>query len=72
MGVRMKTNMNNHFFRQSIAVFASIPLLIWALENAFDRSILKDTKNWNCWINIFKGVDGKMKLEKQPFDSWPA
>ena len=60
------------FFRQSIAVFASIPLLIWALENAFDRSILKDTKNWNCWINIFKGVDGKMKLEKQPFDSWPA
>jgi hypothetical protein len=47
-------------------------LLIWALENAFDRSILKDTKNWNCWINIFKGVHGKMKLEKQPFDSWPA
>ena len=31
-----------------------------------------DTQNWNCWINIFKGVDGKMKLEKQPFDSWPA
>ncbi len=35
--------MNNHFFRQSIAVFASIPLLIWALENAFERSILKES-----------------------------
>ena len=43
MGVRMNTNMNNHFFRQSIAVFASIPLLIWALENAFKRSILKES-----------------------------
>ena len=31
-----------------------------------------DTKNWNCWINIYKGQDGEMKLEKQPFDSWPA
>ena len=31
-----------------------------------------DTKNWNAWINIYKGRDGTMKLEKQPFDSWPA
>ena len=31
-----------------------------------------DTKNWNAWINIYKGSDGSMKLEKQPFDSWPA
>ena len=31
-----------------------------------------DTKNWNAWINIYKGKDGKMKLEKQPFDSWPT
>lgn len=31
-----------------------------------------DTKNWNAWINIFKGSDGSMKLEKQPFDNWPA
>jgi succinate dehydrogenase/fumarate reductase flavoprotein subunit len=31
-----------------------------------------DTKNWNAWINIYKGSDSKMKLEKQPFDSWPA
>jgi succinate dehydrogenase/fumarate reductase flavoprotein subunit len=31
-----------------------------------------DTKNWNAWINIFKGADGSMQLEKQPFDSWPG
>ncbi|MCP4746353.1 MAG: FAD-binding protein [Desulfobacteraceae bacterium] len=31
-----------------------------------------DTKNWNAWINIYKGSDGSMKLEKQPFNSWPA
>ena len=31
-----------------------------------------DTKNWNAWINIYKGGDGSMKLEKQPFDSWPT
>jgi len=31
-----------------------------------------DTKNWNAWINISKGADGRMTLEKQPFDSWPS
>jgi succinate dehydrogenase/fumarate reductase flavoprotein subunit len=31
-----------------------------------------DTQNWNAWINIYKGRDGSMKLEKQAFDSWPA
>ena len=31
-----------------------------------------DTENWNAWINIFKGSDGSMKFEKQPFDSWPT
>ena len=31
-----------------------------------------DTKNWNAWINIYKGGDGLMKLEKQAFDSWPS
>jgi succinate dehydrogenase/fumarate reductase flavoprotein subunit len=31
-----------------------------------------DTKNWNAWINIHKGRDGKMKLQKQAFDLWPA
>ena len=31
-----------------------------------------DTKNWNAWINIYKGSDGSMKFEKQPFDSWPV
>ncbi len=30
-----------------------------------------DDKNWRAWINIYKGIDGNMKLEKQPFDSWP-
>jgi len=31
-----------------------------------------DTKNWNAWINIYKGDDGNMTLEKQPFGSWPS
>lgn len=31
-----------------------------------------DDKNWRAWINISKDSDGCMKLEKQPFGSWPA
>jgi succinate dehydrogenase/fumarate reductase flavoprotein subunit len=31
-----------------------------------------DDKNWRAWINISKGSDGSMQLEKQPFDSWPG
>lgn len=31
-----------------------------------------DDKNWACWINIHRGDDGKMVLEKQPFTRWPA
>ena len=31
-----------------------------------------DDANWRAWINIFKGDDGTMQLEKQPFGSWPA
>ncbi|GAB4341364.1 MAG: FAD-binding protein [Calditrichia bacterium] len=30
-----------------------------------------DDKNWRAWINIYKGADGRMKLEKQPFGYWP-
>lgn len=29
-----------------------------------------DDENWLAWINIFKGEDGKMKLEKQAFECW--
>jgi succinate dehydrogenase/fumarate reductase flavoprotein subunit len=31
-----------------------------------------DEKNWRAWINIVKGQDGTMQLEKQPFGSWPV
>jgi len=31
-----------------------------------------DTRNWNAWINIYKDGDGKMKLKKQAFGSWPS
>ena len=31
-----------------------------------------DYVNWQAWINIYKGSDGEMKFEKQPFSSWPA
>jgi succinate dehydrogenase/fumarate reductase flavoprotein subunit len=30
-----------------------------------------DRENWQAWINIDKGPDGEMQLEKQPFDRWP-
>ena len=29
-----------------------------------------DNKNWQAWINIYKGKNGKMKFEKQPFNTW--
>ncbi len=31
-----------------------------------------DSQNWNAWINISQGDNGEMRLEKQPFGSWPA
>ncbi|WP_417243834.1 FAD-binding protein [Celeribacter sp.] len=31
-----------------------------------------DDENWRAWINLFKGADGTMQLEKQPFGTWPA
>jgi len=31
-----------------------------------------DDENWRAWINIYKGADGGMRLEKQAFDAWPA
>ena len=31
-----------------------------------------DAENWNAWINIYKGGDGSMQFEKQPFGSWPT
>ena len=31
-----------------------------------------DTENWEAWLNIFKGEDGTMQFEKQPFNTWPT
>jgi succinate dehydrogenase/fumarate reductase flavoprotein subunit len=31
-----------------------------------------DRENWDAWINIFKGDNGEMSLEKQAFKNWPA
>lgn len=30
-----------------------------------------DFENWQAWINIYKGEDGSMQLERQAFDTWP-
>jgi len=30
-----------------------------------------DNENWQAWINIYKGEDGSMQLQKQAFDTWP-
>jgi len=32
----------------------------------------KDNTNWRVWINIYKGSDGSMQFEKQPFANWPV
>jgi len=39
----MTTNINNNFFRQSLLVFAGMPLLIWAMTNVPERSLLKES-----------------------------
>ena len=31
-----------------------------------------DNENWQVWLNIFKGEDGTMQFEKQPFNTWPV
>ena len=31
-----------------------------------------DDENWQVWLNIFRGEDGIMQFEKQPFNSWPV
>ena len=31
-----------------------------------------DDENWRAWINIHKGDDGSMQLEKQGFYVWPG
>lgn len=31
-----------------------------------------DNENWQAWINIFKGENGSMQLEKQHFNTWPT
>jgi len=31
-----------------------------------------DDENWRAWINIHRGPDGAMQLEKQPFGTWPV
>lgn len=30
-----------------------------------------DDKNWQAWINIYKGSYGNMQFEKKPFDCLP-
>ncbi len=30
-----------------------------------------DDDNWRVWVNLYQGPDGAMRLEKQPFGSWP-
>ncbi|MCP5538244.1 MAG: FAD-binding protein [Akkermansiaceae bacterium] len=31
-----------------------------------------DDENWRVWLNLYKGKDGSMQLEKQPFGRWPS
>lgn len=31
-----------------------------------------DDENWQAWVNLYKGADGAMQLEKQPFGTAPV
>ena len=42
MGLNMRAYLKSHFFILSAVVFTGIPLLIWALDGAAARSLLKD------------------------------
>ena len=43
MGVRMSEYIKSSFLRQSVLAFTGMPLLIWAMGNFPERSLLKET-----------------------------
>jgi predicted ferric reductase len=43
MGVKMRTYIKNNFLRQSVLAFTGMPLLIWAMGNFPERSLLKES-----------------------------
>jgi predicted ferric reductase len=49
MGIKMNTYITNIFFRQTLVVFTGVPLLIWAMGNFPERSVLKESL---CVITI--------------------
>ena len=42
MGVKMNAYIKSNFFRQSMLAFTGMPLLIWAMGNLPERSLLKE------------------------------
>jgi len=42
MGVKMNTYITSRFFRQTLLAFTGMPLLIWAMGNFPERSVLKE------------------------------
>jgi len=43
MGIKMNTFITSRFFRQTVLTFTGIPLLIWAMGNFPERSVLKES-----------------------------
>ena len=43
MGVKMRTVIKSNFLRQSVLAFTGMPLLIWAMGNFPNRSLLKES-----------------------------
>ena len=43
MGVKMNNFITSRFFRQALMAFTGIPLLIWAMGNFPERSVLKES-----------------------------
>jgi predicted ferric reductase len=52
----MTTYINNRFFRQTLLVFAVIPLLIWAMCNLPERSLLKESLSLLTILAFFQMI----------------
>ncbi|MDX2508452.1 MAG: ferric reductase-like transmembrane domain-containing protein [Desulfobacterales bacterium] len=76
MGVKMGATIKSYFFRQSMLVFSGMPVLIWAMGNLFERSLLKESLSVMTilafyqligqffWARTNRSIVAKLKMSK--------
>jgi len=76
MGVKMRAYIKSNFLRQSVLAFTVMPLLIWAMGNLFERSLLKESLSVMTilafcqligqffWARTNRSVVGNLKMSK--------